>query len=220
MKHGHDIHHRRSIRLKGYDYSQAGAYFVTICAKDRECLFGDVVDGEMRVNDGGRMIKKWWRESSRKFQNIELDEFVIMPNHLHGIIVIVGVALCGRPGIDAQSPKTGNTPQTGQPHRVAPTLGDIIDWFKTMTTNEYIRNVRQDNWPPFNGRLWQRNYYEHVIRNGEGLTSIRQYIVDNPAKWAEDEDNPVNIIRGDAPARHCRGMACHAPTHHAPTNIP
>ena len=181
-------HHRRSTRLKEYDYSQAGAYFVTVCAKDRECLFGDIVDGEMRLNDAGFMIQKWWHESANKFKNIELDESVIMPNHFHGIIVIVGAALCGRPDNNVQPLRKG------QPHRVAPTLGNIVDWFKTMSTNEYIRNIRQYNWPPFNSKLWQRNYYEHVIRNDADLDRIRRYIAENPMKWGDDEDNPVNII--------------------------
>jgi REP element-mobilizing transposase RayT len=192
MKYDPDRYRRRPIRLKGYDYSQA-VYFVTICTQDRECLFGDVVDGEMRVNDAGCMIQKWWHESSEKFKTIKLDEFVIMPNHFHGIIVIVGAALSGRPGINAHPAKTG------QPHRVAPTLGDIIDWFKTMTTNEYIRNVRQNDWPPFYVKLWRRNYYEHIIRDEEEMNRIREYIIENPAKWAGDEDNPENII-------HYRGI--------------
>jgi putative transposase len=158
------MHRRQSIRLAGYDYSQAGAYFVTVCTQNKECLFGDIVDGGMRLNDAGCMIQKWWHESSEKFKNIELDEFVIMPNHFHGIIVIVGAALCGRPVPYGHPAKKGHTLETGQPHRVAPILGHIIDWFKTMTTNECIRNVKQNNWPSFNGKLWQRNYYEHIIR--------------------------------------------------------
>jgi putative transposase len=147
MKYTPDKHCRRSIRLRVYDYSQAGAYFVTICTKDRECLFGDVLDGGMRLNDAGGMVQKWWHESAEKFRDIELDQSVIMPNHFHGIIKMVGAALCGRPENNIHPSKTG------QPHRVAPMLGDIIDWFKTMTTNEYIRNVRLQTWPPFNGKL-------------------------------------------------------------------
>ncbi len=207
-----DIHHRHSLRLKGYDYSQSGAYFVTICTQGRECLFGDVVDGEMRLNEAGCMIQKWWNESAEKFKNAEVDEYAIMPNHFHGIILIVGAALCGRPEINVQPSTTENT-KAGQPHRVAPTLGNIIDWFKTMTTNEYIRNVRQKNWTPFNGKLWQRTYYEHIIRNEQSLQEIREYITNNPAKWAEDENNPVNIaIR--------RGEKFFAPTiQFAPTSI-
>jgi len=196
MQYNSDIHHRRSIRLKGYDYSQAGAYFVTICAQSRECLFGDVIESEMRVNNAGRMIRKWWNESAMKFNNIELDESVIMPNHFHGIINIVGAVLCGRPEMNEQTKigQPNNTRQPhniGQPRRVAPTVGNIVEWFKTMTTNEYIRNVRHDNWPPFSGKLWQRNYYEHIIRNEDELNRTKEYIVNNPARWAEDEENPA-----------------------------
>ena len=192
------MHHRRSVRLKDYDYSQEGAYFVTICAYGRECLFGDIGEGEMVLNGAGEMLRKWWNEIAVKFGDIELDESVIMPNHFHGIVVIVEAALCGRPEINeqprvGQQSRTGQTTKTGQPHRVAPTLGGIVDWFKTMTTNEYIRNVRQNNWPPFNGKLWQRNYYEHVIRNDDEMNHIREYIVNNPARWAEDEENPGNV---------------------------
>ena len=196
-KYNPDIHHRHSIRLKGYDYSQAGAYFVTICTQNRECLFGDI-GGEMKVNDAGHMIQKWWNESAAKFGNIELDEFVIMPNHFHGIIVIVGAALCGRPGLGGHPEmdgqwKTGQRQEIGQPHRVAPTVGDIIDWVKTMTTNEYIRNVRQNNWTPFPGKLWQRNYYEHLIRSETELNKIREYIINNPLNWKTDENYRTDL---------------------------
>lgn len=121
--------------------------------QNRECLFGDVVDGEMRLNDAGCMIQKWGHESAEKFKNIELDEFVIMPNHFHGIIMIVGAALCGRPEINTEPPTTGYTTGTWQPQRVAPTLGNIVDWFKTMTTNEYIRNVRQKKMAAMQGQI-------------------------------------------------------------------
>jgi len=151
------------------------------------------------------MIQKWWHESAEKFKNIELDGSVIMPNHFHGIIVIVGAALCGRPEINA------HPANTGQPHRVAPTLGNIIDWFKTMTTNKYIRNVRQKNWTAFNGKLWQRNYYEHIIRSEEEMNRIRKYIVENQAKWDDDENNPININR--------RGLINQTLTNTAPANI-
>jgi len=165
---------------------------VTICAKDRECLFGDI-GGEMKVNDAGHMIQKWWNESAAKFGNIELDEFVIMPNHFHGIIVIVGAALCGRPGLGGHPEMDGQWKEIGQPHRVAPTVGDIIDWFKTMTTNEYIRNVRQNNWSPFPGKLWQRNYYEHIIRSETELNKIREYIINNPLSWETDENYRTDL---------------------------
>ena len=159
-------YHRRSIRLQGYDYSQAGAYFVTICAQDRECLFGNIVDDKMRPNDVGQMVERWWVELGNKFPQTETDEYVVMPNHFHGIIVIAGVALCVRP------------------------ISKIVQWFKTMTTNEYIRGVKRQDWIPFPGQLWQRNFYERIIRNEGELHRIRQYIADNPAQWMHDRENP------------------------------
>ena len=156
------IHHRRSIRLKDYDYSQSGAYFITICTHNREPLF----ESEY-VQD---MLKAFWEKLPAKFSIVQLDEFVVMPNHVHGIIMItVGATLCG-----------------------CPNLGDIIEWYKTMTTNAYINGVKNNRWGPFNERFWQRNYYEHVIRDEDDLNRIRQYIIDNPTKWDEDEDNPKN----------------------------
>ncbi len=100
MKYDPDIHHRRSIRLKDYDYSQSGGYFVTICTKDRECLFGEIKGVEERLNGAGSMVEKWWQKIPYKFSSIVIDRHIIMPNHFHGIIVIVGAALCGRPGLD------------------------------------------------------------------------------------------------------------------------
>ena len=184
-------HHRQSIRLKYYDYSQAGYYFVTMCTQNRECLFGDIKIGQMILNAAGKMI-----------QDIQIDEYVIMPNHFHGIIGLVGAAPCGRPGvahIDGQ-PRgdgygggdrngNGNGCGNGQPHGVAPTLGHIMDWFKTMTTNDYIRNVKFNHWPPFPGRLWQRNYYEHIIREEDDFLRIKEYIRTNPSHWEDDEEN-------------------------------
>jgi len=186
-----DIHHRRSIRLKGYNYSEAGAYFVTICTQDKECLFGKIVEGKIIMNSAGEMIQKWWIELTNKFRNIQMDEFIIMPNHMHGIIFIVGAALCGRPDtMDGKYQKTGQpcSSEEGQPHRVAPTLGGIMDWFKTMTTNDYIACVKQYGWPRFNRKLWQRNYYERIIRNEPELNKIREYIITNPLNWATDEN--------------------------------
>ena len=183
-------HHRRSIRLPFYDYAQAGAYFITVCTQNRECLFGEIVDEEMRLNDSGRMVEEWWKGLKKKFSSLEMDGFVVRPNHFHGILVIVrspvittnvGAAPRGRPD------------KEGHPHRGAPTLGDIIGWFKTMTTNEYTRGVKNLDWPIFPGKLWQRNYYEHVIRDEEELNKIREYIILNPKKWELDRENPSVI---------------------------
>ncbi len=182
-------HHRRSLRLKGYDYAQTGAYFVTICTQDRECLLGEIVNGQMIVNVAGRMIEGWWDELTRKFPSIETDTYVVMPNHFHGV-VLVGAALCGRPEPGRPESESDVQAPSGHPRRGAPTLGDIVDWFKTMTTNEYIREVKRQGWPPFPGRLWQRNYYEHIIRGDDELRSIREYIANNPLRWPIDIENP------------------------------
>jgi len=168
--------HRRSIRLQGYDYSQAGAYFITICVQQRECLFGEIIGDEMWLNDAGRMVERWWAELGNKFPSVETDEYVVMPNHFHGIVVIVRADLCVRP--------------YSKGTHAGMSLPEIVQWFKTMTTNEYIRGVKQHGWIPFPVQLWQRNYYERIIRNEEELCRIRQYIADNPAQWVHDRENP------------------------------
>jgi hypothetical protein len=149
LKYNPEIHHRRSIRLRGYDYSQAGAYFVTICTQNRESLFGEIMGGMMWPNDAGRMIKRWYSELENKFADIEYDEFVCMPNHIHFVAVNVGVDLCVRPDI---APNRIKGEHIGSP------LHRLVQWFKTMSTNEYIRGVKRNDWPAFPGKLWQRNY--------------------------------------------------------------
>jgi len=172
-------HQRRVIRLQGYDYSQAGAYFVTVCTQNRTPLFGDVVDGDLLLNDAGRMVTAEWLALPARFPTIELDAFVVMPNHLHGIIVTTTIPV-GAALVAAPMPSIKTTPS----------LGSIVGAFKSRATVEYILGVKTHAWPAFHGRLWQRNYYEHVIRNDESLDRIRQYIYDNPARWAHDPDNP------------------------------
>ncbi|TAK05052.1 hypothetical protein EPO33_03595 [Patescibacteria group bacterium] len=170
-----DAHRRRSIRLPGFDYASPGAYYVTIVTRARECLFGDVVDGVMMENDVGRMIWKWVRELPRKFRTVTIDSCVVMPNHIHVVIWIVGADLCVCPdqSIDREP---------GRTHRCAPTLGSIVQWFKTMTTNESIRTAGTFR----SGMLWQRNYHERIIRTHGELNRTRQYIIDNPAQWHDD----------------------------------
>ena len=165
---------RLSLRLIGYDYGQPGAYFVTVCTQGRECLFGDVADGEMQPNDAGRMVTKWWLELARKFPSVSVEYYVVMPNHVHGIIDIDSKTAC----------------MTDQGAHVGAPLPKIIQWFKTMTPNEYIRGVKNGAFPPFAGKIWQRNYYERIIRNAKELDSARLYISQNPAKWHLDRENP------------------------------
>ncbi len=130
MRYDPESRHRRSVRLKGYDYACAGAYFVTICTQDRACLFGEIENGKMLLNDAGRMVQSVWNELPVYYAGIETDAFIIMPNHIHG--------------------------------------------------------VKQSGWPPFRSRLWQRNYWEHIVRNEQDLMCLREYIRFNPKKWALD----------------------------------
>jgi putative transposase len=185
---------RRSIRLRGYDYSRAGAYFVSICTKDRKCLFSDIENQEMALNDAGRMVDKWYLQLENKFQDIRCGEYIIMPNHFHAIIqntgpVSVGADLCVCPDDLRVCPDDHRHGRTSGEHIGSP-LHRVIQWFKRMTTNEYIRGVKQHGWTPFPGKLWQRNYYEHIVRNEKELTRIREYIRNNPAHWATDRENP------------------------------
>jgi putative transposase len=159
---------RRSIRLKEYDYAQSGYYFVTVCVNDRRNLFGDIEDGKIALSDAGRMVQAAWNEIPEYYNGIDIDISQIMPNHFHGII-IVGAGPCACPNNDTLS------------------LGDIVGRFKSLTTTRYIDGVKNNNWPPFNKHFWQRNYYEHVIRDDKDLADIREYIANNPARWQEDE---------------------------------
>jgi putative transposase len=138
------------------------------------------------------MVQSWWERLPERFASVEIDALVIMPNHIHGIIVIIGPD----PGQTHGSAPTGDHAGRGEPERSAllrcspPTLGRIVQWLKTMTTNAYIQGVRHEQWDPFPGRLWQRNYYERVIRNQREWDAIREYIQNNPAQWELDAENP------------------------------
>lgn len=173
---------RRSIRLPDFDYTRPGAYFVTICAHDRACLFGEIVDGEMRLNRWGEVVQQTWDAVPGHFSNVALDQFVIMPNHVHGIIVLNDDDRVG-----AQFIAPGNIMSTANSGAInrAPTIGNIVRCFKARCT--YVINLlRHTPTPP----VWQRNYYEHVIRNDHDLTTIRDYIAGNPARWTDDENHP------------------------------
>jgi REP element-mobilizing transposase RayT len=245
-KYNPHIHHRRSIRLKEYDYAKAGLYFITICCQNKICRFGYVGNGEMILNEAGKVIEKEWINLKTRFPNIELHEYVIMPNHFHAILEIVGATLVvaqnndnsqiGQPqGIDQNNDNSqigqpqgiaqndgnsqigqpkgiaqndgnsqtgqpqgiaqndGNS-QIGQPQGIAPTdmvknktIGDMVAAFKSKTTVEYIRGVKALGWQPFDNKLWQRNYYEHIIRNEQSYHTISEYINNNPVKWADDK---------------------------------
>ena len=207
-----NIHHRRSIRLKGYDYSKAGMYFITICCQNRICRFGKIVRtrnsnnssgpeqmiiqsdiATMKLNDAGKMVDEQWLAMVNRFPNIELHEYKIMPNHFHCILEIVGVPLVGTQFNDAET-------TIGRPQGCAPTdpqndgdkpknktIGDMMDACKSIVTVEYIHGVKNKGWDRFNGKLLQRDYYEHIIRNEQEYLRISEYIVNNPSKWKEDK---------------------------------
>ena len=241
-------HHRRSIRLKGYDYSQKGLYFITICCQNRICRFGDVVDGEMALNEYGQIAYNEWLKLSDRFSNFELDVFQIMPNHIHGIILLNNVSVVGaavgavgavgagftpaqidlntqneldiKNNLDAQNggqydddittarvvravndiniKNNLDAQNVGQyddniraTARVAPTVYDIVGAYKSLVANGCLE-IWKSKWAgvtpvPLMGKLWQRNYYEHIIRNEQSYQTISNYIINNPAKWTNDK---------------------------------
>ena len=186
---------RRSIRLPMYDYSDHGAYFVTICAHRRECIFGEVEDGAMRLNEVGRIVKEEWEKSIEIRNEIELDEFVVMPNHLHGIVWITDQPTVGANGVrpfDIRPSCEMGLRRT--PLRLpVKSLSSFIAGFKSSATKR-IRSIN-----PNIGSVWQRNYYEHIIRDDKDLEEIQKYIFENPLKWEFDHENSS-------------GRAPHAPT--------
>lgn len=190
-------HNRHSVRLKNYDYSQTGAYFVTVCAQDKKCVFGKIENHELILNDAGIMVYNTFKEIPEHYAGIDIDEFIIMPNHIHAIIIINTVG--ADPRVCPESHICLDTMKLGQAQGPAPTnklkLSDIVQRVKSLTTKKYIENVKQNNWKSFNKRLWQRNYYEHVIRDEEDLNKIREYIIYNYLKWVEDDENPDKISK-------------------------
>lgn len=180
-------HHRRSIRLPHYDYASPGWYFVTLCVQHRRCLLGEVEAEAVRHSDAGRMIESWWHRLPTRFPHVRLDAFVVMPNHIHGIFGFMDAPISYIPNVGA--PLVGALPEAEPSRnragtRPAPTgLGDVIGAFKSLTTSAYIRGVKTDGWPPFDGRLWQRNYWERVVSDERELDLARRYIADNPTRW-------------------------------------
>jgi putative transposase len=166
------IHHRRSIRLKGYDYSQAGIYFVTMVTKGRKNLFGEVLDGEMRLNECGEIIAETWQWLAIQYPYIELGAWIVMPNHFHGILIIDDSCWGG-----------SRTAPTGMKRK---TLGRLIGAFKTVSTKK-MNILRHSE----GSILWQRDFYDRIIRNQQELELTWRYIESNPARWKTDNDNPA-----------------------------
>ena len=224
MQFNPDLHHRRSIRLHGYDYALAGAYFITACTQGRARLFGEIVEGRMRLNAAGDMVWRIWNDMPSHYPGIDIDEFIVMPDHIHAIVDIRAneprypsgivdtrsggppcrsrIADVRRGGPPYRSRITdtrrGGPPcppcscrKSGQPRGVAPTgvsavgfsVADAVHRLKSMTTHAYSRGVQLHGWTPFDGRQWQRNYWEHIVRDEIALERIRRYIRGNPARW-------------------------------------
>ena len=193
MRYDPEKHHRRSIRLKGYDYSQPGAYFVTICTLNRDCLFGEIRNDEMVLNMFGEIILEKWNNIPKHFQHTKLDAFGPMPNHVHGILFITGSYVGAKHSNTNIIRRFEDTSQNashlqGRPHGTRPgSLSAIMQNYISITTRKInqIRNTPGE-------KLWQRNFYEHIIRNEKELNQIRDYIIHNPLKWEEDRNNPKN----------------------------
>jgi putative transposase len=213
----YDKHQRRSIRLKGYDYSQPGAYFVTICAHNNESIFGHVINGNMHLNEFGKIVEKEWLKTFDMRKILKLDIYVIMPNHFHGIIIIAdGRGTLQRACEGTQCGGTLQRARAGTPQRaptgekfgkpVSNSIPTIIRLFKSATTKQ-INQIRQTT----GMELWQHNYYEHIIRNENELNQVREYIINNPLQWQFDKENPN---------RRGKLQRAHAGTpQRAPTNI-
>ncbi len=188
--------HRRSIRLKDYDYSQPGMYFATICTRDRELYFDRF---PILIN----IVEDEWKNLPQRFPNAIVDEYVIMPNHFHGILIIiddnpiykmpvlnVGATLAVAPHIGAGARPAPTVQRAHKGYR----LSDIIGQFKSLTIKKWLNYLNQNNVEAV-GRFWQRNYYEHIIRNDRELSMIRNYIINNPFAWDDDIENPRNSKR-------------------------
>jgi len=198
MKYDPNIHHRHSIRLQTYDYSQPGVYFITVCTQNREYLFGEIMDGKMQLNNAGRIAKECWQEIPKHYPDLILDEFIIMPNHVHGILIV---------GANNHSPSLNNhfsnvhwcnnfsraknfSPLRGRRQRRCPinmchigtskTIGSVIRGYKIGVTKWFRQNT--DIYT-----VWQRNYWERIIRNETELEKIREYIQNNPNQWKSDK---------------------------------
>ena len=155
---------RKSIRLHGFDYSQAGAYFVTICSYEKKCIFGNIVDNQTTLSKTGVFVESFWKQLPNIFSFVSLDNWVIMPNHLHGIVWL------------------------GETNHEKQNLSDVVCWFKSRSTLRCIKNFKTKP------KLWQRGFYEHIVRDEKDLLRIRQYINDNPVQWAVDSENPEAIF--------------------------
>lgn len=209
---------RKKVRIKDYDYATPGAYFVTICTLDRQSLFGDVGAGpcagpQMVLNDIGKMVGSVWKKIPERFPQITLDEFIIMPNHIHGIIWIQNYAMNFNVGAPLVGARDADSRAGTRP---APTLGAIVGAFKSISTVEFIRGIRTQKWTGAK-KIWQRGYHERIIRNETELFETRKYITQNPLKWHLDPENPAAVV--GAPLAGARNADSRAVARPAPTKV-
>lgn len=176
--------------MKSWDYSNPSDYFITICTHDRECLFGEIIDGEMRLNKLGIIIQNETSNISKRFNNIGIDIYSIMPNHMHLLISI----LCDENSFESN---VGATLAVAQNNRAgaspAPTIGDIIGSFKSLCFKKYKGYIEKNNLS-LRTKFWQRNYYEEIIRNERHYDEVYCYIESNASTWDRDRNNPKNIV--------------------------
>ena len=193
MKYNPEKHHRRSIRLQGYDYSKEGMYFITLCCDGRLNRFGKIENKQMFLNENGKIAYDEWMKLPERFPNFELDVFQIMQNHIHGIIVLTPAVGAGfTPAHDDNDQSidkraTARVAPTAAPTAaptVAPTIGDIVGAYKSLVSNECLKIYKSNNEKM--GKLWQRNFFEHIIRNEQSYQKISDYIINNPANWKND----------------------------------
>jgi REP element-mobilizing transposase RayT len=178
------------MRLRGYDYATPGEYFVTICAAQRACLFGAIKDHQVELSPAGVMIESWWHSIPRRFPCVVLDAMIVMPNHVHGVVIL--------------------TAQPESPDGAAPpTLSDVMHWFKTRTTIDYGLGVKTLGWTPYHRNLWQPKFHDHIVRSEHALDRICSYIEANPSQWPHDDENPNRSLQSKPGiVRPCSVVPC------------
>ena len=182
MKYDPEKHHRRSIRLKGYDYSQPGAYFITICTHQRQCLFGEIIDGEMSLNEYGVIVRSHWLRLPQYYSNLKLDEFVVMPNHLHGILILSNASIEASSSAVSPNKLLIHPPEFVTKPAPKPGVSEIVRGFKTFSSRRINQKRKAPNTP-----VWQRTYYDRIIHNSIAFQATQNYIQTNPHRWNKDQ---------------------------------